>query len=208
MDADVVVMAPLDGLWKHVDRNAIFQWGDRRRAGFIVLNVPKLDNLWHLVSKLDVHEASGDQQLHRALNQSHPEIVSMLPKEWDVSLANGLWSGVLADHRPDGVGHVHFNGGKESKENVFLTNKKHVASDERRSGWGLANHCIQMPWPHAKFIVESANGDSAGHQLLVRSIRGPSSDLEANNAPSVEPWRNSLCCAGAVGIPACWRSRP
>jgi hypothetical protein len=193
MDTDVVVMAPLDGLWKHVDRNAMFQWGDSRCAGFIMLNVPKLDHLWHLVSKLDLHEASiemrhqyGDQLIYLALNRSHPEIVSMLPKEWDVSLANGLWRGVLADHRPDGVGFTHFNGGGSKKENVFLEDKIFITPDKHRSGWGLANYYIRMPWPYAKFIVESSNGDSGGHQLLVRNIKGPSSDLEVDNTPSVK----------------------
>jgi agmatine/peptidylarginine deiminase len=41
-----------------------------------------------------------------------------------------------------------------------------------------------MPWPFAKFIVESSNGGSVGHQLLIRNIEGHSTDLEVNNMPS------------------------
>jgi hypothetical protein len=194
MDSDIVLMAPLDGLWKHVDRNSTFQWGESQCAGFIVLNVPKLDHLWHLVSNMDLHNASkelkqekNDQLIFQAINRSHPEIVSMLPKEWDVELAK-LWRGQLADHRPDGVGFLHFNGGSKSKDNAFLpdsiTNDKHrLIADKHRSGWGLANYYVRMPWPYAKFIVESLNGDSVGHQLLIRNIEGPTSVLEANNTP-------------------------
>jgi hypothetical protein len=158
----------------------------------MILNVPKLDHLWHLVSKLDLHKASiemdqnkNDQLVFRALNQSHPEIVSMLPKEWDVPLADGLWSGVLADHRPDGVGHMHFNGGGSSKENVFLGDTAFITPDKHRSGWGLSNYYIRMSWPYAKFIVESSNGNTVGHQLLIRNIKGPTSDLEVHNTSSV-----------------------
>jgi hypothetical protein len=43
-----------------------------------------------------------------------------------------------------------------------------------------------MPWPFAKFIVESSNGDSVGHQLLIRNVEGHSSDLEVNNTLSVK----------------------
>jgi hypothetical protein len=181
IDPDVVVTAPLDGLWKHVDRNATFQWGDLKCSGFIILNVPKLDHLWHLASKLDLNKASvelrqakNDQLIFRAINRSHPEIVSMLPKEWDVSLAGGLWKGVLTESRPDGVGHMHFNGGGPSKANVFLTIKEFLTVEKHRSGWGLANYYIRMPWPYAKFIVESSKyGDSVGHQLLIRNVEGP-----------------------------------
>jgi hypothetical protein len=117
------------------------------------------------------HHGKNDQLIFRALNRSHPEIVSMLPKEWDVPLANGfLWKGVLEDRRPDGVGHMHFNGGGASKENVFLTPAKLFTAERHRSGWGLASYYIRMSWPYAKFIVESSNGESVGHQLLIRNM--------------------------------------
>jgi hypothetical protein len=187
MDTDIVLMAPLDGLWKHVDRNSTFQWGESQCSGFLVLNVPKLDHIWHLVSNMDLHNASkelkqqkNDQLIFQAINRSHPEIVSMLPKEWDVERAK-LWRGQLADHRPDGVGFLHFNGGGKSKDNAFLGGL--ITADKHRSGWGLANYYVRMPWPYAKFIVESSNGDSVGHQLLIRNIEGPTSVLEANNTP-------------------------
>jgi hypothetical protein len=166
----------------------VFQWGASQCSGFLILNVPMIDHLWHLASKLDLyniadelHVPKNDQLIFKALNRSHPEIVSMLPKEWDVPLTEGLWKGVLKDHRPDGVGHIHLNGGGSDNKNAFLTSV-FVTDKKHKSGWGLANYYIHMPWPYAKFIVESSKGDSVGHQLVIRNIRGASSDLNKVNS--------------------------
>ena len=175
LDTDVVVMSPLDALWKLRDDKAYFQFGTLECSGFLIINVAKINNLWELIEHLGhenlrrysrlLRESLGDQLFLRVLNATNPEVVSLLPPEWDVHLTN-LWKGSLFNHRPNGVGYEHLNGGGRSKESAFLVSQFLPPKMEQR-GWTLANYFIKIPWSWAKFHVESLVTTPPGHELVV-----------------------------------------
>jgi hypothetical protein len=97
----------------------------------------------------------GDQLILKAINATHPELVGLFPKEWDVTLAHGkLYNGLLINNRPDGVGMMHFNGGSGSKESAF-ENTNQLKDPKHYTGWGNANYYVRLTWPYAKFIMET-----------------------------------------------------
>ena len=173
LDTDVLIMVPLDGLWKHIDPRSYFEWGTSECSGFIVLNVPQLHHVWDLTSTIDLRnislqlrETPGDQLLFRAINHTYPNVVSILPQEWDVALAHDLWRGSLLKHRPKGIGTMHFNGHSEANTNAFESSAV-LSSDKRKHEWGLANYYVRIAWPWVKFIVESTVNLDRGFDVVI-----------------------------------------
>ena len=175
MDTDVLVMSSLEGLWRLRDDKAYFQFGKLECAGLLLLNVGKLNDLWQLIeanrSQLQqwsqkLGQSPNDQLVVRVVNVTHPEMVSLLPPEWDVHLTD-LWRGSLFHQRPQGVGYQHFNGGQASKDNTF-----HSSSflDPKREwkGWTLASYFIKIPWSWAKFHVESMTNYAPGKPMVIQ----------------------------------------
>ena len=200
MDTDVVIMSDLGELWSHVTHDAAFQWGGSMNAGFVILNLQKLPLVWNVASTLDLMEISertdqgaNDQLVFQAVNRTRPDLVQLLPKEWDVSVTS-LWrGGLVADrdyfpfenmspHRPDGVGMLHFNGGKSSKENVFTSGGSFLDIQKRgRYGWANANYYVRLPWAWARYLVESRRRrGEEGHRVGVEFITNLTA-LPSNN---------------------------
>lgn len=143
MDTDVVIMANLDSLWENVDRNSAFQWGDDGCAGFLVLNVQKLDEIWDMARRCDLANISNvtghdfnDQLIFLAVNRTFPNVVALLPGEWAISVANGAWrhAGDIVDYRPK-VGMFHFNGG--GSDNTEYWKGDFVKGFADTWGWSL-----------------------------------------------------------------------
>jgi hypothetical protein len=52
IDPDVVIMANLEDVWRHADTEYHFQWGVSVCAGFLLLNVPKVNEIWQTARTL------------------------------------------------------------------------------------------------------------------------------------------------------------
>jgi hypothetical protein len=171
LDPDVVIMANLQELWRHADTKYHFQWGISECAGFLLLNVPKMNEIWQLaktlpllnISKLGTGQAANDQLVFKAVSQNSINSsidtgvrVGALPPPWDVSITNGIWRyrKSLVTHRPQ-VGMIHFNGGGASKEAYFSSMPTFLDVNETKGSFGLAKYFIYMPWTWARFQAAS-----------------------------------------------------
>jgi len=167
LDSDVLILAPLDELWKHRDPNVWFQWGlTQRTAGFIILDVQKCGGIWGLLPDYNGLKAYkkngpwgnnlmvGDQLLLRIINHTHPELVGSLPVEWENNRA-AYW-GKLDEHRPNGVGVMHFNGGGMSNINALDAREEKMFSERNHySGWGTGRYFSAISWEWAKHVSQS-----------------------------------------------------
>jgi hypothetical protein len=173
MDTDVVIMANLDDLWKHVDQDATFQWGSDTCAGFMILNLQKLGTVWDMARRCDLHNISNvtgqdfnDQLIFRAVNYTFPNVVGVLPEEWSISVANGAWrhAADIVDYRPK-IGMLHFNGGGGSQDAYWEGKFVQAWPDT----WGTGPlYYAKLPWNWARFVGESMRGAGKGHPLIIR----------------------------------------
>lgn len=175
LDPDVVLMSNIEQLWKHLDPHALFHWGLSMCSGFVLLNMNALPEIWDLAEKLDlramgtsIRQQPNDQLIFRAINITHPERVSVLPPEWDISIADEVWRfrKTIVQNRPQ-VGMIHFNGGGSSKEAFFETHS-FLTDETLRWTFGMANYFIRLPWSWARFTVESITSEGQGYPLLVK----------------------------------------
>ena len=172
MDTDIVIMANLDNLWTNIDRDAVFQWGEDLCAGFVILNLPKLDTVLDMARRVDlaaIANSTGrsmdDQLIFVAINYTFPDVVAVLPEEWAISVAAGAWrhANDIVDYRPK-VGMFHFNGGGSSKEEYWKGEFVTGLADT----WGVGTfYYVKLPWTWAKFIGESMKGDGSGNPLII-----------------------------------------
>ena len=176
LDTDVVVMANLQNIWSYADSNAIFQWGQSQCSGFMLLNLRKLEGMRNKLKDLDlasIKSSSLDLQKHHfddqflfiAVNNSMPEQVSILPDEWDISIANGIWRmhKDIVEKRPN-IGMIHFNGGSASTNAFFDEHSFYLKYNET---FGLVKYYVKLPWPWAKFIVESNIESGEGYLINI-----------------------------------------
>ena len=172
MDTDAVIMANLAHLWRNIDRDATFQWGADLCAGFMVFNVKKAGSIWDLASRCDLegiqekfNTGIDDQLILRAVNQTFPEVVAVLPDEWAISYANGAWK-----HKHDvmdfyqNVGMLHFNGQGSTKESYFNTD----LLQKRPDTWGIVWYYVKLPWAWAKFMGECMSRYGDGQRLVIQ----------------------------------------
>lgn len=183
MDTDVITMSNLGALLPRTQSNyqhISFQWGESMCAGFMIINLESqihdreiLSNMTNFhdlmqdnhtftkkqiatvpILKHDQYEVT-DQSMYELLNATHPEKVSFLSHEWDISLTD-VWriAKRLVQERPNGVGQLHFNGGGRSK-NSWFENSSYLQEEVYNSSFGLANHFVNLPWTWAKYMVES-----------------------------------------------------
>lgn len=196
LDTDVVIMAKLDHIWQYTINNnnnrittdvniennnnmnnnninnninpndIIFQWGVDECAGFMLLNIERLNLLWELVSTINLHNISlllhqnyNDQLVFRSIQYTYPNLVSTISNQWDVSIASlsKLWRPNinLITSRPNGIGILHFNGGGPDKTSAFLTSD-FITKDKFKYTWGHANYYVTLPWQWTKFILKSS----------------------------------------------------
>jgi hypothetical protein len=78
LDPDVVIMANLEELWRHVDKKYHFQWGVMACSGFLLLNVPTMNEIWQEAKTLPLSNIStetrqdpNDQLVFRAIYQNY-----------------------------------------------------------------------------------------------------------------------------------------
>ena len=59
MDTDVVIMANLEALWEHVEseqQNVLFHWGKNMVAGFVVMNLERMNKILPLAKNSSLVE--------------------------------------------------------------------------------------------------------------------------------------------------------
>jgi hypothetical protein len=169
MDTDVVIMANLERIWSLVDPESLFQWGSNMCAGFLLLTVHRMDELWEklksLREEIKLVGSIDDQVVFRIVNKFFPELVSVLPDEWDLSYADKVWrfAHKIVEKRPK-VGMMHFNGG--DGEPYF---EKHTAliNPKRSNTFGLSKYYVGIPWTWARFVAESQI-EGKGFKLIIQ----------------------------------------
>lgn len=189
LDTDVIVMADLEGLWKHVDKSSLFQWSTN--GGFVIFNLDRQNEIWQHIGDFEKVTSSktnghiGDQRLMDMINISYPEKVALLPDEWYVTLSRLKKLGPLHKSRPKGAGMLHLNGNQKVKDSSFKSTIQ-LRDKSEKSGWGLANFFIDITWSWAKFLAES-HRDGKGHPIKI--LYGPTANdsLEASSESEDEP---------------------
>lgn len=169
---------------QRVESNKLFQWGTSALcSGFVILNVRRLDELWEAVPSLDLkrigkrmRSAPDDQLILRAMNRTYPEVVGVLPREWDITANNGYQGKfnkkfllatdekkVLDELKYAGI--LHLNGGGTSDEAYFMQHQ--LLTGKYDHSFGLLQYYARMPWSWAKFIVESNKHDGISYSPVV-----------------------------------------
>jgi hypothetical protein len=172
MDTDVVIMANLGNLWENIDEDKMFQWGEDKCAGFIVLNLHKLDTLWDMACQCNLAKISvaldhgfNDQLIFLAMNHTFPDVVAVLPDEWAISVANDAWRHTtdIVDYRPK-VGMFHFNGGGSNNEAYWESDFLKGSAGT----WGVGPYYyLKLPWNWVRFIGESMIDGVTGNPLII-----------------------------------------
>jgi hypothetical protein len=189
MDTDVMIMANLEKIWQYTRQDMIkdklFLWGYDQCSGFVMLNVPRMETIWELASTIDLKNIStqirqnpDDQLIFRSINVTFPNEVGIMDDPWDVTIASigKLWSYNITERRGKGVGMLHFNGGRESKENAFKSD--FIRDENFKQNWATADYYVRLPWNWVKFIVESHN---------VRDHQHDENMKRSNNSNNQEP---------------------
>ena len=92
MDTDVVIMANLEELWRQVEAtpDALFHWGRGMCSGFMVLNVPRAEEIWTLAQASPMKNISdayrqnvNDPLVLMSVNVTYLDEVAILEDGWD-----------------------------------------------------------------------------------------------------------------------------
>jgi len=177
IDTDVVIMANLEKLWQEVESvpNALFHWGAAMCAGFVVMDVARIEDIWSLAQKTPMQKISrehkqliNDQLVYIAVNVTYPKEVHLLSDSWDMTVSNKYnkkyqpW-----DTKFPNVGMLHLNGGRGNKSAYFEDNNFLTWYGNT---WGNAKYYATLPWPwaryHALTLVRSTSSSSAGGHLM------------------------------------------
>lgn len=149
----------------------------------MLFNVPRLGELWEHIEKIDFGkiklpqgERPGDQAILRYTEDAFPELAGTVPREWDISAADGCIScnghnfrkaksedEILLDIPAAGM--LHLNGGLESGEAYFKVHKLMKYNHT----FGLVHYYSDMPWDWAKYIVESKRREHVDYNVLVKA---------------------------------------
>lgn len=175
MDTDVVMMTNLDELWRLVEINpdALFHWGSIMCSGFLVMNVPRMEEIWSLAKNssmkvvADRYDQSQDDQLiFMAVNVSHPAEVNILPDGWAMTVTEH-WKVKYQpyDYKFPNVGMLHFNGGGKNKESYAVDNNFFKSFPDT---WGNGKYYTTLPWTWARYHAKSIiRPDSTGHVMNI-----------------------------------------
>eukprot|EP00978_Attheya_sp_CCMP212_P043664 scaffold288864_cov48-Attheya_sp.AAC.1 len=166
MDPDVVLLSNIESLFTQpTDPNILFRWGETTQcAGFLLLNARTQNQILSLAKGIDlakliktplIEGPPHDQFILRAINLTYPEKVGFIPREWDISYADGGWrkKKVFLKKHPE-IGMIHFNGGGRKME-AFFHDHPFLFEDVFKNTTGLANYYVNMPWTWAKYFAKN-----------------------------------------------------
>lgn len=129
----------------------------------------RLPELWGRISTLKLPSTGifGDQKILRHFNKSYPNLVGVLPREWDITAKNGFRacrSCAYTKVTPEEVqqdlqkcGMLHFNGGGESTTAYFESHP--LLNGGYHTTFGLAQYYVDLTWGWTRFMVESKRKD-------------------------------------------------
>ena len=146
VDTDVIMLTNVQELWNVLDFTKSLHWGRSQCAGFMVLNVQSLSNMWKVVTNAyqtklkELRQQQGlyldnaDQSFLQVYQYERSEQVQTLPNAWDNSIAAGLYKSrsTLVQDRPE-IGYLHFNGGGQSKQAWFLSSSSSSSSSSNNN---------------------------------------------------------------------------
>ena len=103
------------------------------------------------------------------MGQIHPEEVAFLPKEWSISVGNGLWRHAkhIIDYRPK-VGMFHFNG-QGARKMSWFSNKNGFPYKHSTTFENALLYYVHMPWTRARFQGESLAAGGEKYKLIIES---------------------------------------
>ncbi|KAL7541196.1 hypothetical protein ACHAXR_010713 [Thalassiosira sp. AJA248-18] len=178
IDVDVVIISNLEELWREVETNpnALFHWGKGMCAGFVVMNVPRMDEIWTLAQNSPIQTIAeeldqniNDQLIFRSVNVTYPHEVHVLSDGWDMSAAE-KWQPKLQyslERTYPNVGMLHFNGGGGKKE-AYFNNKAGGFIEFFPDTWGNAKYYVTLPWAWARYQAKSLRQpDSGGYPISI-----------------------------------------
>ena len=197
IDTDCVIMANLDGVADLIEKrsSALIHWGESMTAGFMALNVRRMEEMWTIAREASVKEIAtrfkqdiNDQLVFMAINVTHPSEVNVLPIEWDMHVA-ARWPSRYQPYekKTPNVGMLHFNGGSASKNAYFKpgVNGGKTWMDKFEGTWGNARYYANIPWSWARFIaMGSRRRRSSGFQLKMVAHPSP-----IKREPKEERWK-------------------
>lgn len=168
LDPDVIFLANDQAVWNErpVDdhtNDILFAWGASMCSGFLLLHVPRLEQLWNLTDTLDLEsvalqykQAPNDKLFLRAINVTYPAKVALLSPAWDINIADGIWrlSKTIVEERPQ-IGMMHFNGGPHDSEEPYYKVHSFLTQPALVETWGVALYYARMPWTWAQYLAES-----------------------------------------------------
>jgi hypothetical protein len=179
IDSDVVLLANIQDLsMEYSDTSHYFQWGTSRCAGFLIVNIPKLEEMWNTVDSFGLRNAQqqiqksssimADQFFLRTFELAQPDKVGWLPDHWDNTMASTLWRWKknLVAKRPQ-IGYIHFNGGghhtsqdaswflENTTDPTVLLDNTLLTSRDTGSSFGIAGYYIRLPWKWARYFAEA-----------------------------------------------------
>ena len=179
LDTDVVIMANLEALWELVERqqrNVLFHWGKNMCAGFVVMNLQRINKILPLAKRSNYTDADGkvldfhDQGILQAVNISYPNEVNVLPPGWDMTVT-AIWQkkNQPYDKKFPNVGMLHFNGGGSSKHAYFELEHPEQSFSTKfklRDTWGNGKFYATLPWEWARYQAKSlVRPGSKGHPI-------------------------------------------
>ena len=168
MDSDVVITANLEALARQIDPHYSYQWGESRCAGFMILALNKLKDIWDIALTMDFANATkkdgkkkasvDDQLVFKAVEDRYRHLTGRLTPEWDISLASGAWrfQKKLPQTYPE-LGMMHYNGGAWSKE-AYWDNSVYFNDENFKGSFGITNYYIHLPWTWARSYAKSLSG--------------------------------------------------
>ena len=178
MDTDVVIMANLEELWRQVEAtpDALFHWGRGMCSGFMVLNVPRAEEIWTLSQASPMKNISdayrqnvNDPLVLMSVNVTYPDEVAILEDGWDMTLTS-RWQ---RKHQPydkkyPNVGMLHYNGGQSVPDAYFSYNLDTNFMTVFPESWGNGNYSATMPWTWARYQATSMIvPGSKGHMMNI-----------------------------------------
>lgn len=174
LDTDVVILASLDDLWKHVNTTQMYQWtgvtAKGRIAGFMILNLKLFRqwNFWKMVEDLNqtFTGIDADQGILKVVQDENPHCCGrILERAW------GLYKELIGSHMKrksnldyfvsvePRAGMFHLNGGGGSKKSYFL--------DLPKEHFQIVQYYVNLRWPWVRYFGESRTGPRGGFPLEI-----------------------------------------
>ena len=172
LDTDVVILASLDDLWKHVNTTQMYQWaGSKGRiAGFMILNLYLFRqwNFWKMVEDLnkDFTINDADQGILKVVQDKNPQCCGWIPERaWGLH-KELIWGHMKHKSNLDyfvsvepRAGMFHLNGGGGSKKSYFL--------DLPKEHFQVVQYYVNLRWPWVRYFGESRTGPRGGFPLEI-----------------------------------------